>query len=811
MLHLATRPLVFISLALSVLGGCSFLIDPIFDPASNAYTCECSCGAGPRDRTLAIAASEGDGAEARNNARVDLGANTLLLGQELVALRFDGIAVPSGALITSAQVRFTAAASGSGISSGQIRIEDDANAPPLTEANSSLSGRITLATNVNWAIPDWNGGDSSAAQTTEDLSTLIQPIVDLAGWTSGNAVLLLFDQVGNTREAVSFDGDPAAAPLLEITYIDPAETTAARLPICVAADDNPHLNPNAPDPDGVDEDGDGLPDILAADCAGRVQDTFRGMVGGCGYIDSPASSCSCNLVPTGFFDSSNNNQLDPDDDEPYYGFAASACNEDCGEELLQAPGCDNFDPNGFTECVQPIMAVCVGIGLPPEDCDISACGSLVSATNAPGDAPVCTPYGANDLTSLSFALFGRRSTCEVGGVAEIEVGEDGREPKKDPSTIGTLEIWGDPCPGQSCLVGLAGYSLGMNPITFDVKFASDPTFRDLTQAGESFLGAAQLDIAGAGTLASDTAFAVSRGRRGSDRVAVESTNSDPVDLSVDWSTLTCGLEGNLGRMVDSEDLQGVCAGDGETACQSDSECDAAGGPCELPDENIEPLSIAVALSGDLVNQPPTAAAGASQTVECTSPAGASFLLDGSASSDPDENMAIVSWREGSRTGPEVGFDPIVSQSLATGTSQSYVLRVIDAFAQSDEDTTGVQVVDTTPPVIECNAPATIVPPDGLDEDEPTAEPVSFTATATDVCDASVAATILDFDCYAIKGRGKLIDKTDSCVVEYSEDTIIILNGGGIGTEIVWVVEATDDAGNVATTTCGVQTVKKPRL
>jgi hypothetical protein len=136
------------------------------------------------------------------------------------------------------------------------------------------------------------------------------------------------------------------------------------------------------------------------------------------------------------------------------------------------------------------------------------------------------------------------------------------------------------------------------------------------------------------------------------------------------------------------------------------------------------------------------------------------------------------------------------------------LTVTDSLGVSASCEATVTVVDVTEPEIQCNAPATIVPPDGLDEDEPMAEPVSFTATASDVCDASVAATILDFDCYAIKGKGRQIDKTDSCVVEYSEDTIIILNGGGIGTEIVWAVEATDDAGNVETTTCGVQTVKK---
>ena len=49
----------------------------------------------------------------------------------------------------------------------------------------------------------------------------------------------------------------------------------------------------------------------------------------------------------------------------------------------------------------------------------------------------------------------------------------------------------------------------------------------------------------------------------------------------------------------------------------------------------------VALAGSLVNQPPTATAGADQTVVCTSTAGASFTLNGSAT-DPHENVAIAS-------------------------------------------------------------------------------------------------------------------------------------------------------------------------
>ena len=94
----------------------------------------------------------------------------------------------------------------------------------------------------------------------------------------------------------------------------------------------------------------------------------------------------------------------------------------------------------------------------------------------------------------------------------------------------------------------------------------------------------------------------------------------------------------------------------------------------------------VALAGALVNQPPAAAAGADQTVECTSTAGASFTLNGGAT-DPDQNFALASWRAGSRIGPEVGQDLVAAQSLGVGAQQTYVLRVIDAFAQADEDVT----------------------------------------------------------------------------------------------------------------------------
>jgi hypothetical protein len=272
--------------------------------------------------------------------------------------------------------------------------------------------------------------------------------------------------------------------------------------------------------------------------------------------------------------------------------------------------------------------------------------------------------------------------------------------------------------------------LGMNPITFSVKWASDPTFSDLIQAGNTVLDAASLDGSGVGALPADSTVGVGRGRRSSTRKAVLGTNASPVDLAVDWAGFACSLNGNLASTVDAEDPEGVCAGDGATFCRVDSpDCDSAGGgPCQLPDGDQEPFVVNVALDGTLINQPPTAKAGDDQAVECTSTGGADFVLDGSQSFDPDGDIRIVSWRAGSRVGPETSFDLITSAALGLGESQTYVLRVIDAHAQADEDPVTVQVVDTTPPQIS----AEWVP---LIPQHPRDEEFRIEFSATDVCDA----------------------------------------------------------------------------
>jgi hypothetical protein len=336
----------------------------------------------------------------------------------------------------------------------------------------------------------------------------------------------------------------------------------------------------------------------------------------------------------------------------------------------------------------------------------------------------------------------------------------------------------------------------MEPITFSVRFASDPTFSDLSATGHSRSDTALVGLDA--TFAEDTVEGTGNGRRGSNGLAVTALNQSPLVLGIDWVGKVCDLTGDLASTVDGENPDGTCEGDGTTPCTMDSpDCDDVGGPCVFEAEDTEEMTVDVALTGSLVNQPPTAAAGADQTLECTSTAGASFTLDGAASSDPDQDIALVSWRAGSRTGTEVGQSLTVAQSLGVGVTQSYVLRVIDSFAQADEDGTQVKVVDTTPPELSLAfSPAILQPPNH--------KLVAVTASiaTSDTCDASPAIRLLSITSNEPDdGLGDGDTPGDVQAALFGTDDrqfLLRAERGGVGSGRVYTItyEAADDSGNV---------------
>jgi Tol biopolymer transport system component len=100
------------------------------------------------------------------------------------------------------------------------------------------------------------------------------------------------------------------------------------------------------------------------------------------------------------------------------------------------------------------------------------------------------------------------------------------------------------------------------------------------------------------------------------------------------------------------------------------------------------------------NQPPIADAGPDRAVEASSAAGASLVLDASASTDPDPDDAMT-YEWSGPFGTADGMTPSVT--LAMGTS-IVDLTVTDLAGASDGDNVSIVVADTT-------APALAVPPD----------------------------------------------------------------------------------------------------
>lgn len=787
LLTLLAAPLVLYSTT-----GCQ-IVFPLNDaPAiTNAYTCGCSCNPGRRDVAKPVAADDDDAEERRSDGSVLLGSSDLRMTSEfLVGLRFATLGIPQGATILAAAVQFTAAQTDPNPATVAIRVEVTDDAQPFVNTDFDISTRSFSAPPVDWTSGAWTVGDAGAAQMTSDLAATLQPIVAQPGWTDASSLVLVLDATAGSRIAASADAAGNRAPVLLVAYRDEGATVTARIPVCLTEVDNQVLTPGAPNAD-VDADANGLPDVLQTDCENRVENTYKGLIGTCGYVPDAAANCDCALVPTGQRDENGDDTI-----EDYFGFTREICNAGppvCAEVDLAAD-CSNFDPAAFAACIPDELAGCAQNGIPPEDCNIDDCLPFVAATNLAGSEPICVAHASDAPKALAFQLFGRRSTCTVEGLTEIEVGEDGREPKQQPITRGSIEIFGGPCPGEECVVGLTT-QFALNPITFAVRFASDPTFNGLLESGNSSLTAGTVSAAGVGTLAPQTTVNVGRGQRGSNKKAFLGSNEDPLAFTVDWSGFTCSLAGNLAGAVDGESVEGSCEGDAGVACLRDSpDCDGVGGPCNLP-ADPQSMVVAVAVEGALVNQPPTADAGADQTVECTSPDGAAFELDGSQSFDPDgPDIRIISWREGSRVGPEVGFDRllVLHGTLGVGESQTYVLRIIDGFAQADEDTASAAVVDTTPPDVFCNT-SVVVPPN---------KPATFTATATDVCTADAIVPALDdVDCFKINGAGKTIDK--KCNVTVNGPTLTIDKTGGVGTHIAWTATAADPTGNVREVACEV--------
>ncbi|WVT75558.1 RTX toxin (plasmid) [Sinorhizobium chiapasense] len=172
-------------------------------------------------------ATAADDIEEKSSGTISTNINDLDMGydgntRQTVGLRFTGIDVPQGAVITNAYIQFTSDEVGTGAASFVIRGEDADDSAAFTAIKFNVSSRPTTDASVDWTPASWTvRGEAGIAERTPDLKAIVQEIIDRGGWAALNDMAFTLIGTG-TRVAKSYEGSAAGAPLLHIEYYVPA-------------------------------------------------------------------------------------------------------------------------------------------------------------------------------------------------------------------------------------------------------------------------------------------------------------------------------------------------------------------------------------------------------------------------------------------------------------------------------------------------------------------------------------------------------------------------------------------------------------
>jgi hypothetical protein len=199
----------------------------------------------------------------------------------------------------------------------------------------------------------------------------------------------------------------------------------------------------------------------------------------------------------------------------------------------------------------------------------------------------------------------------------------------------------------------------------------------------------------------------------------------------------------------------------------------------------------------IINQRPFAHAGADRVVECNGHHGTTVELDGTQSSDPDNDQLTFEWQ--GPFGTATGARPTVVLPLGR-----HVIRMItdDGFGGVRVDDVTIEVVDTTPPEIRSAIPT----PSALWAPNHKMAPVVIAVDVHDICDPTPTCRIV-----SVASDEPLNAAGDgNTSVDWEITGALTLNlraersGTGDGRVYTITVECTDDSGNASKTDVKVQ-------
>ncbi len=146
-------------------------------------------------------------------------------GYQTIGLRFRSVAIPKNAIITNAYIQFTADESNSANAELEIALHNSANSSAFSGTND-VSERSTFSSKVIWNPDSWSSNENGSAQRSPDLKNMVQNLVNLSSWNSGNNLSFIIKGKGNSltstsakRVADSYEGGSSKAARLVVEYL----------------------------------------------------------------------------------------------------------------------------------------------------------------------------------------------------------------------------------------------------------------------------------------------------------------------------------------------------------------------------------------------------------------------------------------------------------------------------------------------------------------------------------------------------------------------------------------------------------------
>ncbi len=172
----------------------------------------------------------------QDGSTLTINSSTLWIGNgssassSYMGLRFNSLDIPQGATINSAYLRVYSTKQQWISLSYQMSAEATDNSAAfstisLPSQRSLTVSNVNSSSNNNWSANNWNSLD--------DISSVIQEVVDRSGWQSGNSISIIIKGTGGVwgrKTVASYDGTSGNAPQLIISYQTPASPTPSTVP-----------------------------------------------------------------------------------------------------------------------------------------------------------------------------------------------------------------------------------------------------------------------------------------------------------------------------------------------------------------------------------------------------------------------------------------------------------------------------------------------------------------------------------------------------------------------------------------------------